>query len=275
MGHCAHHSHFLVGRVSSLFKVTTFNVNSLRARLEVVIPWLQANEPDVLCLQETKVRDTDFPEAAFTDAGWNVVYHGQKSYNGVAIISRHPIEETARGLNSDGLDEQARLIRAKVADIHIINAYVPQGSSRTSQKFSYKLQWLAQLQELIDNEYSTKDKLIVCGDLNMAPSDDDVYDAQRLWGDPCFCREVQEIYHELLEWGFVDVFRKHLKGGGHYTYFDYRLRNALNNGLGWRIDHILATKSLSRRSKGVDIDLELRKAERPSDHIAVTAKFAV
>ena len=260
--------------MSSLFSVATFNVNSLRARLPIVLSWLEENEPGVLCLQETKVRDEDFPLAAFSEAGWNVAFHGQKSYNGVAVVSKAPIEHVQKGFGHPALDEQARVIRAKIAGLWIVNAYVPQGSSRTSQKFQYKLKWLRGLQSLLEKDYAVDEPLILCGDLNIAPSDEDVYDPQRLWGDPCFCREVQDIYYELLEWGLVDVFRKHQKSGGHYTYFDYRLRSALANGLGWRIDHILATKSLSRRSKGVLIDLELRQAERPSDHTVLLANFA-
>ena len=264
----------MVGSVSSLFSVATFNVNSLRARLPLVLSWLEQNEPGVLCLQETKVRDEDFPLSDFTAAGWNVAFHGQKSYNGVAIISKLPIDEVSKGLGQAELDEQARVIRARVAGISVVNAYVPQGSSRASQKFQYKLKWLNGLQQVLDRNYEVDEPLVLCGDLNIAPSDDDVYDPHRLWGDPCFCREVQDVYHEMLDWGLVDIFRKHQKSGGHYTYFDYRLRGALANGLGWRIDHILATKCLSRRSKGILIDLELRRAERPSDHTVLLAKFA-
>lgn len=261
-------------RKADEFTLATFNANSIRARLDVVLPWLEAQQPDVLCLQETKVRDEDFPEAAFRDVGWHVVYHGQKSYNGVAILSRTVLEDVGTGLGSANLDSQARLIRARVGSYTVLNAYVPQGKARGSDAFAFKLEWLQTLLQVLHDEYEPGGDLILCGDLNIAPDDRDVYDADRLWGDPCFCAEVQDIYHAILDWGLVDVFRQHHRQGGLYTYFDYRVRNALANGLGWRIDHILATKALAARAASCEIDFEPRRADRPSDHTFLLATFA-
>ena len=253
-------------------KIATFNVNSLRARMPIVLEWLAKACPDVLCVQETKVQDADFPAGAFEEAGYRCAFKGQKSYNGVAIFSRHPIESIEYGLPDEPRDEP-RLIRAEVAGVTIVNTYVPQGYLPDSDKFQYKLQWFARLRKYFERNLSPKDALLWVGDLNIAPAAIDVYDPQTLLGHVCFHPQVHEALTEVMAWGFVDVFRKHCDQPGQYTFWDYRARGTFTRNLGWRLDHIMATAPLAERCTACTIDKEPRAAERPSDHTPVIAEF--
>ncbi len=256
-----------------VLKAATYNANSIRSRLGLVLEWLQREVPDVLCLQETKVQDENFPAQPIRDMGYHVVFRGQKAYAGVAIISREEPLEVDFGL--DGEDE-ARLIRAVIGGIPVVNTYVPQGRSPDSEHFQYKLEWLARLRALFERHYSPDEPLLWMGDFNVAPEPIDVYDPQRLKNHVDFHPEARAALERLREWGFVDVFRLHHPGEqGQYTFWDYRARNPVERGIGWRVDHIWATVPLARRSTRAWIDVEARLAERPSDHTFLVAEFAL
>ena len=256
-------------------KVATLNCNSVRSRLQVILDWLAEHQPDVLALQETKVVDELFPEAAFTGAGWRVAYRGQKAYNGVAIVSREPVRNVAFGLDDGGEPDEPRLIRADVRGIPMVNTYVPQGQMATSPKFKYKLQWIARLGDYFDRHFTPRKRLIWMGDLNCAPEPIDVYDSKKLMGHVCHHPGVFEALNKVKDWGFVDVFRKHRPGAGEYTFFDYRMPKAMDKGWGWRIDHIWATKPMAAKSVDASIDLEPRRRPKPSDHTFLMAEFDV
>jgi len=257
-----------------MFSLATFNVNSVRARLHVLIPWLERHEVDVMCLQETKVTDEDFPTDAFRDIGYHVAFKGQKSYNGVAIASRHVIEDVAAGFDGiEGPADESRLLRCRVQGVHIVNTYVPQGRAIDHENYAYKLEWFGRLAALFDAHYSPQDDLIWCGDLNVAPRPADVHDPEGHLDHVCFHEAVRHAFARTVSWGFEDVFRQFHPESGQYTFFDYRRRGSVQRGLGWRIDHILATSSLARRAKDCAIDLEPRLENRPSDHTILIATF--
>lgn len=253
-------------------KIASYNVNSLRARLPIVLQWLIDNNVDVLCLQETKVQDVDFPTAAFDNIRYNYVFKGQKSYNGVAIISKYPIENAVYGFSEEPKDE-ARIIRAEINGINIVNTYVPQGQSPDSEKFQYKLKWFSRLLEYFQKNFNPSDSVLLTGDLNIAPKPMDVYDPQTLLGHVCFHPEVHRALDEILGWGFTDVFRKHCDNANEFTFWDYRMRDSFKRNLGWRIDHIMATNLLAEKSKSCYIDKEPRTVIRPSDHTPIIAEF--
>jgi exodeoxyribonuclease-3 len=257
-------------------KVVTFNANSIRARMELVIDWLGREAPDVLCLQETKVQDRDFPADPFREAGYHVVFRGQKAYAGVAIVSREEPQEVTFGLDDGGEPDEARLGRAVIAGIPVVNTYVPQGRSPDSEHFQYKLAWLARLRSFFERHYAPDEPLLWMGDFNVAPEPIDVHDPQRLKSHVDFHPEARAALERVRAWGFVDVFRlHHAEEPGRYTFWDYRVRGALERGLGWRVDHVWATEPLARRSTGAWVDVEARRAERPSDHTLLVAEFAL
>jgi len=260
----------------SVLKATTFNANSIRSRLEQVLDWLGREAPHVLCLQETKVQDEDFPAEPIRDAGYHVVFRGQKAYGGVAIISREEPREVAFGFDDGGEPDEARLIRAVIQDIPVVNTYVPQGRSADSEHFQYKLEWLARLRAFFERHYSPQEPLLWMGDFNVAPEPIDVYDPKRLKKHADFHPDARAALERVREWGFVDVFRLHHPDEPeHYTFWDYRVRGAMERGLGWRVDHVWATKPLARKSTAAWIDVEARRAERPSDHTFLVAEFAL
>ena len=253
-------------------KVASFNANSLRSRLDIVLGWLDANGPDVLCVQETKVQDVDFPHEAFASSGYEYVFKGQKKYNGVAIFAREAITDAAFGLDDEPVDE-ARIIRAKVGGVWIVNTYVPQGFERISEKFQYKLDWFKRLRKYFDDHFSADDAVLWMGDLNVAMDERDVHDPERLLGHVCYCPEVQDALRDVAGWGFTDVFRMLCDEGGQYTFWDYRARNALENNRGWRLDYIMATKSMAAKCKKCWVDREPRGMVKPSDHTFLIAEF--
>jgi exodeoxyribonuclease-3 len=255
------------------FKVATYNVNSIRSRLHIVIPWLRDNRPDVFCMQETKVEDDKFPREELERAGYHLSFKGGKRYNGVAVASREEPSEVSWGLDDDPPDTD-RLIMCRFSDLSVVNCYVPQGRDRDDPQFQYKLQWFERLREYIAGHFSPDESLILCGDMNVAREPIDVHDPKRLLGHVDFTPEVWETFDQLKSWGLVDVFRKHHPDEpGLYAFFDYRVPKALERGLGWRVDHILATRSLADRSLGAFIDVEPRRAEKPSDHTVMVAEF--
>jgi exodeoxyribonuclease-3 len=260
---------------TTAMKVATFNANSIRARLELTLDWLERESPDVLCLQETKAQDADFPADAFRDTGYHVVFRGQKAYAGVATVSKQEPEDVIAGLDDGGEPDQARLIQAVIRDIPIVNTYVPQGRSADSPHFQYKLEWLARLRDWFDRHYSPQEPLLWVGDFNVAPEDIDVYDPKRLQKHVDFHPDARAALQRVKEWGFVDVFRLHCPEPGHYTYWDYRVRTAFQHNRGWRVDHIWATEPLAEKSTKAWIDIEPRRAERPSDHTILVAEFSL
>jgi len=255
------------------FRVATFNANSLRSRLEIVLNWLNKHEPNALCIQETRVVDADFPIKAFTDAGWKCVFKGQKSFNGVAIITREEPSDVASGLTCEP-EEEARIIRARVGDITVVNTYIPQGTAVGSARFQYKLDWIRKLRDYFTNNFSPDDLIVWVGDFNVAVEPIDVYDPEGLAGSVCYNPEEQNALEYVRGWGFVDVFRKHHPGEEkQFSFYDYRLPSAFKRKLGWRIDHIWATQPLADRSTDCWIDIEPRLLEKPSDHTFVVADF--
>ena len=256
------------------FKIATYNVNSIRSRLHIILPWLKENRPDVFCMQETKVEDGKFPVGEFEDTGYGVIFKGEKRYNGVAIASLEKPEMVNSGLDDGNPPDKDRLIRCVFSGIHIINTYVPQGRERESPHFTYKLEWFRRLRNFLDKLYSPDEPLIWCGDLNVAPEAIDVHDPKRLLGHVCFTPEVWEAFHHVKSWGLVDIFRQlHPGMPGNYTFYDYRVPKSVERGLGWRVDHILATPSLAAKSLRCMIDMSTRSAERPSDHTVLVAEF--
>ena len=253
---------------------STFNTNSIRARLPIITDWLDQIRPDVLCLQETKVQDRDFPLRKFQDLGYQAVFSGQKSYNGVAIITKRPVSEIRSGLYGVS-GEEARFISAQIATLPVINVYVPQGFAPGTEKFRYKLQWLTDLLAHMEKEYDPGRPLLLAGDLNVALEPIDVFDPEGLRGAVGFHPDEQTLMRKLLDWGLVDIFRKHHPQGGHYTFWDYRIPNAFKRKIGWRIDYLLATAPLAEKSRDVWIDTQARVLEKPSDHTFLVAEFDI
>ena len=258
------------------FRIATYNVNSIRSRLHIVLPWLKENRPDVLCMQETKVDDARFPAAEFLEAGYQVIFRGARQYNGVAIASREKPEKVLHGLPDGGPPDEERLIAAVFTGIPVVNTYVPQGRERETDHFSYKLAWFDRLRNFFARTYSPDAPLIWCGDLNVAPEQIDVHDPKRLLGHVDFTPEVWEAFGMVRSWGLEDLFRRHHPGeAGRYTFFDYRVPKAVERGLGWRVDHILATAPLAGKSVRCEIDMTARLAEKPSDHTILFADFKI
>lgn len=261
--------------LSDTLKVATYNANSIRVRLAQVIEWLGRERVDVLCIQETKVQDADFPAQSFQDAGYHVVFRGQKAHGGVAIASREEPHDVAFGFDDGGEPDEPRLIRAVIAGIPVVNSYVPQGRSPDSEHFQYKLRWFERLRALFEKHYAAEEPLLWMGDFNVAPEPIDIYDPKGLENHVDFHPEARAALEEVRKWGFVDVFRRHHPDEpDQYTYYDYRAKDPIARGVGWRVDHIWATPPLADRSVDAWIDVRARRAERPSDHTFLVAEFA-
>jgi len=258
----------------SVFKIATYNVNSIRSRLHIIIPWLEENHPDVLCMQETKVDDARFPVSDFASIGYHVIFKGEKQYNGVAVASLIKPDAVSCGLADAGPVDEARLIRVHFPGICIINTYVPQGRDRDAPQYLYKLEWFKRFRRYLERFLEPGNPAVWVGDLNVAPESMDVHDPKRLIGHVCFTQEVRDAFADVESWGFEDIFRRHHPGeAGQYTFFDYRVPRSVERGLGWRVDHILATAPLAAQSLDCRIDIRPRLAEKPSDHTIVTAEF--
>jgi exodeoxyribonuclease-3 len=253
-------------------KIATYNVNSIRRRLPLVLDWLSVNAPDVLCLQETKVEDKDFPLDSFRALGYYAIFRGMKSYNGVATLSRKQPESVLYGLHEGPDNEDSRILQVVVEGIPIVNSYVPQGATIRSEKYAFKLVWFARIREYFEQRLDRGKPAIWLGDLNVAPEPIDVYHPDRRVNDVDFHIDARNAYKQAVAWGFVDVFRKLHPDRVQYTYWDY-FRNAYERNFGWRIDHILATPSLAASCTACDVDLVPRRAEGASDHTVVWAEF--
>jgi exodeoxyribonuclease III len=256
-------------------KIATFNANSIRARMDTILDWLGRNAPDVLCVQETKVEDKDFPAAPLLSAGYHPVFRGEKSYNGVALLSRRPPEAIRFGLDDDQPPDPTRLAYAKVGAVHIVNTYVPQGREIDHPMYRYKIEWLRRLKAYFGRHFTPRMRVLWTGDMNVAPEAIDIHNAEEQAEHVCFHVDVRRAFADTIAWGCVDVFRKHHPEPGQYTFFDYRTWNAVEKGMGWRVDHMLATRPLARTSRDAWIDLEPRRREKPSDHTFLVAEFDV
>jgi exodeoxyribonuclease-3 len=233
--------------------------------------WVGRHEPDILCLQETKLEDAKFPCGIFREAGYEALHHGQRSYNGVAILSRIPLSDAASGIPGFP-DEQRRVLTATARGVRIVCVYVPNGESMGSPKYQYKLRWLDALRAWLIAELARHPKLAVCGDFNIAPEPRDVHDPE-LWAAKIhFTPDERKALHALLEIGLQDSFRLFEQPERSYTWWDYRMR-AFRRKMGLRIDHILLSPELARLCTGCTIDVEPRRAERPSDHAPVIAEL--
>lgn len=259
-------------------KIATWNVNSIRARLPHVLRWVESEGPDVLCLQELKVQDADFPGAELEALGYSCVVAGQKTYNGVAIVSRVPASDPVIGFShlprDDPRNAQRRLLAATVGGVRVLSAYLPNGEAVGSEKFAYKLEFFGELRRYLDSACTQAEPLCLCGDFNVAPEPVDVYDPAG-WEGQVLCSEPERLaLAEIRAFGFEDCFRKHHPEGGRYSWWDYRMR-AFQRKMGLRIDHLWATPPLAQRCTASDIDVEPRRWERPSDHAPVWAEFDV
>lgn len=252
-------------------KIATWNVNSLTVRLAHVLDWCQEHQPDILALQETKTPDEKFPQAEIEEAGYQVAFSGQKTYNGVAILSKQKAEDIVTDV-ADLDDPQRRILAASINDIRIINLYIPNGQSLDSDKFIYKMDWLEKVTAFIQTEMSKHEKLVVLGDFNIAPEDVDVHDPNAWEGHVHVSSTEREVFQQWIELGLVDTFRQFPQEPKLYSWWDYR-QLAFRRNRGLRIDHILATSALSASCKQAYIDKAPRKLERPSDHTVIVSEF--
>ncbi|WP_069790024.1 exodeoxyribonuclease III [Cyanobacterium sp. IPPAS B-1200] len=263
-------------------KIATWNVNSIRTREDHVKKWLVDQDIDILCLQETKVIDKDFPRQGFIDLGYHVYVYGQKAYNGVAIFSKKPLESIDYGFNDilnnqekvGILDEQKRVISGVIDNIRIVNLYVPNGNSLGSEKYEYKLQWLELLQEYLTTISPEKTDLLVCGDFNIALEDKDIYKPEGREKHVMATPTEREALKSVLRLGLTDVFRQFHPEEGHFSWWDYRQGGFAKNR-GWRIDHIYLSPSLLPRAMACNIDVEPRKLVKPSDHAPVVVEISL
>jgi len=251
-------------------KITTWNVNSLKVRLPHVLEYLENEKPDVLALQETKQQDKDFPQAEIEAAGYHVQFAGQKTYNGVAIISQKEAADMVFDVpNLD--DPQRRLLAATIDGVRVVDVYIPNGQEVGCDKYEYKFRWLNALRDFLKTELAQHDKLILLGDYNIAPADLDIHDPSR-WVEKIMCSTPErEWFFSLMDMGLYDTLRQLHAGDPMHSWWDYRM-NAFRRGWGIRIDHILATESLKVQAGGVHSDY--RAKERPSDHAPVWAELS-
>lgn len=255
----------------SSFKIATWNVNSLRVRLPHVQEWLRYAQPDVLALQEIKLPDTDFPMDIITGCGYSAIVSGQKTYNGVAILTRSSVTDIITDIPELD-DPQRRILCATIGDICVLNIYVPNGQSVGSEKYQYKLNWLSKLDLFLKQQLQKHKKMIVLGDFNIAPEEIDVHDPTLWQNSVLFSDPERQAFRDMLKLGFKDCFRLHHPTDKLYSWWDYRL-NAFKRNMGLRIDHILASDALAATSELCMIDKTPREWDRPSDHAPVVAQF--
>lgn len=256
-----------------MLKLASWNVNSLKIRLEQVLAWMDSSQMDILAVQETKLTDENFPESSFTEMGYHVVYAGQKTYNGVAVISRYPITEVVTDIPALD-DPQRRILAVTVAGIRLINLYVPNGSELTSDKYEYKLNWLQKVSAFIQQQLSAYTQVAVVGDFNIAPEDRDVHDPAEWEGCVLVSPPEREAFSGLLQLGLHDSFRNFEQPEKTFSWWDYRAAGFRRNR-GLRIDHVLLNQELNALCRSSNIDVEPRKAERPSDHAPAWVELEV
>lgn len=253
-------------------KITTWNVNSLRARLTHVVDFLREHRPDVLCLQETKVTDEQFPREPLEDEGYNIECFGQKSYNGVAVLARHRIEDVFFGLPGDSEDSERRVLGCIVEDFMLLDLYVPNGQQVGTERWRDKLDWFRRLRALLDARYSTDEKLVVVGDFNVALDDRDVHDPDA-WREKILCSTPErQAMQQVLAFGLDDLLRRFTQEGGIYTWWHYSAPGRFTDE-GLRIDYLLGSPPAAEICREVIVHKELRLKKSPSDHVPVTAVF--
>jgi exodeoxyribonuclease-3 len=253
-------------------KVASWNVNGIRARVRAVTDWLERTQPDVLCMQETKVVDDDFPSEDFAALGYALTLAGQPSYNGVAIASRKPLANVSVGLFDDDGSSEKRAIAATVEGVRIVNVYVPNGKSVVLPSFREKLRWLERLRVTLDASAAPKDELLLCGDFNVARDARDVFDPVRLRGQLHFHPDEHAALERVLGFGLIDSFRQLHADAGRFSWWDYRGGDFRSNR-GLRIDYVFLSHKLAARLRGADIDVAPRRLEKPSDHAPVLVEL--
>jgi exodeoxyribonuclease-3 len=254
-------------------KLTTWNVNGLRARLVHVIDFVREHGPDVLCLQETKVADEAFPREPLEDEGYNIECFGQKGYNGVAILSRRPVENVVCGLPDDPADAERRVLGCIVGDLMLLDLYVPNGQDVGTEKYRSKLDWLRRLRAFLDSNYAVDEKVALVGDFNVALENRDVHDPVA-WHEQILCSSPERAaMRQLLAFGLDDLLRTRHPEPGIYTWWHYRAGAAFKDQ-GLRIDYVLSTPPLTRLCREITVHREVRTRKSPSDHVPVTAEFA-
>ena len=252
-------------------KIATWNVNSMKVRLPHVVEWLQANDPDVLVLQEIKQLTENFPADELQAIGYRSIASGQKTYNGVAVIGKTPCTDAITDF-PDFQDPQRRVLACTIGDVRVIDLYIPNGSEVGSEKYAYKLEWLASLKRFLESEMQQHENVVVLGDFNIAPADEDVHDPEK-WGDAILCSPLERAaLTSLLDLGLTDVFRKFEHPEKTFSWWDYRAAGFRRNA-GLRIDLILTSASMTQRCTASYVDKEPRAWERPSDHAPVVAEF--
>lgn len=254
--------------------IATWNVNSVNARLPLLLEWLKDQQPDVVCLQETKTVDEGFPHEAIAQAGYRLACHGQKSYNGVALLAKAPIENVVRGMGHPELDAQARLIAGTIGGIRVISCYVPNGAALTDPKYEYKLAWLKQLRAHLDQHYTADGPLVLAGDFNVATRDVDLTDAPKWHKTVIAHPSVRTAFAHVTDFDLVDVFAAHHPAGGIFSWWDYRSNSYGRGAGGLRIDGLLATPCVSGQASDAFIDESMRGRDRPSDHVPVMMRLA-
>jgi exodeoxyribonuclease-3 len=255
-------------------QIATWNVNSAKARLETIVAWLKEASPDIVGFQELKCEDQTFPRQVFEDLGYNVAVHGQKTYNGVAILSKHPFDEVKMRLPGDDGDEQARYIEAVVSGIRFASIYLPNGNPVASEKYAYKLAWMARLIAHARSLLAFEEPVILAGDYNVIPHPIDAKNPQVWVNDALFLPPTRAKFRELINLGFTEAVRTLNPDPGIYTFWDYQdIARRRDNGI--RIDHMLLSPQAADRLKATRIDKHVRAWEKPSDHVPVVAQFAV
>jgi len=255
-------------------RIATWNVNSVRARLPRLIPWLEQERPEVVCLQETKCLEEVFPREPIEDLGYTVEAFGQKTYNGVAILSRVGIEDVVRGLPDDPEDAERRVIGATVGDVMLLCLYVVNGKEVGHPKYDFKLEWLERLRSFVAERYPMSEKVVLTGDFNVTFDDRDVYDPDE-WREKILCSTPErKALERVIELGLHDAFRAFTEEGGHYTWWDFRTGGFQRGNRGLRIDHFLVSEPALAACSGVAIDRAARDGAKPSDHAPVVATFA-
>ena len=263
-------------------KIATWNVNSIKARLHAVTAWLEAEQPDIACLQEIKTVDEGFPRLEIEALGYQVETHGQKSYNGVALLSKVPLEDIRRGLPGDDSDEQARYIEAVASTdrgaVRVASIYLPNGNpvytddKALSEKYLYKLNWMKRLRAHAAELLKLEEPLILAGDYNVIPRPGDTHDPEGWWGDAAFRQETHDAYNAILHLGLYDMFDQFNGKDGEYTFWDYQ-RGAWQNNLGIRIDHLLCSPQAIDHATEINIHKMTREGVKPSDHVPVVGHF--
>jgi len=254
----------------------TFNANSLKNRLETIICWMKQTGCACVAVQETKCQDVNFPKEILDEAGLFYAYRGEKTFNGVCLISKYPLENVELFIGDLELDSQTRFVKADINGVTVINTYIPQGQDIASPKFEFKLKYLEGVKKYIADNYTPEDKVLWMGDFNIALTDLDVYEPQAHWGQVGYNEFEQNALKSITDWGLYDTFRKHHENEPNcFTFWDYRLFGALKRNLGWRIDYIMATKALYDACILSEVDREPRKVSPASDHTFLYSEFSI